>query len=71
MIVVFTPRPASNGNQQNSICSIYTLFSFKAGFEVVPIDESKKLDPTGLAVGAAMTHSKKRKREIIESAYNR
>ncbi|PVD31320.1 hypothetical protein C0Q70_06732 [Pomacea canaliculata] len=43
----------------------------KAGFEVVPIDESKKLDPTGLAVGAAMTHSKKRKREIIESAYNR
>lgn len=53
-------------------CVAFILFfSFKAGFEVVPIDESKKLDPTGLAVGAAMTHSKKRKREIIESAYNR
>lgn len=37
-------------------------------FEVVP---GMKLDPKGLAIGAAMVSSRKRKRELIESGYHR
>ena len=41
-------------------------------FEVVPVDqEAYKLDPVGLAMGAAMVTSKKRKRDMIDGAFNR
>lgn len=39
-------------------------------FEVVPAD-GPKLGPEGLAIGAAMVQSRKRKRDIIDDAYNR
>ncbi|XP_070204951.1 pre-rRNA 2'-O-ribose RNA methyltransferase FTSJ3-like isoform X2 [Littorina saxatilis] len=40
--------------------------------EVVPMDKaSLKLNPVGLAMGTAMVRSRKRRREIIESGYNR
>ncbi|XP_074642374.1 pre-rRNA 2'-O-ribose RNA methyltransferase FTSJ3-like [Tubulanus polymorphus] len=46
-----------------------------AGFEVVPAETQaakiRKLDPEGLAIGAAMVQSQKRRRDIIEGAYNR
>ena len=43
------------------------------GFEVVPKDtnENLKLNPTGLAIGAAMVSSRKRRRDVIESGYHR
>lgn len=44
------------------------------GIEVVPkssLDPSLKLDAEGLAIGAAMVQSRKRKREIVDSAYHR
>ncbi|KAL3860343.1 hypothetical protein ACJMK2_010479 [Sinanodonta woodiana] len=44
------------------------------GIETVAADDSSaipKLDPTGLAIGAAMVSSRKRRREIIENGYNR
>ena len=41
-------------------------------FEVVPVDnEAIKLNAHGLALGAAIVSSKKRKREVIESGYHR
>lgn len=40
-------------------------------FEVVPVDNSMKLNAEGLAVGAALVSSRKRRREIIESGYHR
>lgn len=45
----------------------------KDGFEVVPQDgsENLKLNPTGLAIGAAMVSSRKRRREVIESGYHK
>lgn len=48
----------------------------KAGdgdFEVVPVDNTPpvKLNAEGLAIGAAMVSSRKRRREIIESGYHR
>ena len=45
----------------------------KDGFEVVPKDktENLKLNLTGLAMGAAMVSSRKRRREVIESGYHR
>ncbi|XP_060070068.1 pre-rRNA 2'-O-ribose RNA methyltransferase FTSJ3-like [Ylistrum balloti] len=39
-----------------------------AGFEEVP---AGYLDPTGLAIGAAMVQSRKRKRDIIDGGYHR
>ncbi|KAH9518663.1 pre-rRNA processing protein ftsj3 [Bulinus truncatus] len=48
---------------------------FKMGdIEVVPvttIESNLQLDAEGLAMGAAMIHSRKRKREIIDSGYHR
>lgn len=45
----------------------------KDGFEVVPQEsnENLKLNPTGLAIGAAMVSSRKRRREVIESGYHK
>lgn len=47
----------------------------KDGFEVIPASEPaakvQELDAEGLALGAMMINSKKIRREIIESAYNR
>ncbi len=45
-----------------------------SSLEVVPISElgtKRKLDPEGLALGALMIQSKKKKEELIDSAYNR
>ena len=33
--------------------------------------EALKLDPVGLAMGTAMLRSRKRRREMVESGYNR
>ncbi|XP_059146415.1 pre-rRNA 2'-O-ribose RNA methyltransferase FTSJ3-like [Physella acuta] len=44
------------------------------GLEVVPastINSDLQLDAEGLAIGAAMVQSRKRKREIVDSAYHR
>ena len=41
------------------------------GIEVVPLDPSLRLDEEGLAIGAAMIKSRKRKREIIDTGYHR
>ena len=43
------------------------------GFEIAHTGptENLKLNPTGLAMGAAMVSSKKRRREVIESGYHR
>merc|ERR1712110_540785 len=41
------------------------------GIEVVPIDPSLRLDEEGLAIGAEMIKSRKRKREIIDTGYHR
>ncbi|CAL1544573.1 unnamed protein product [Lymnaea stagnalis] len=44
------------------------------GIEVVPVaetDSSLQLDAEGLAIGTAMIQSRKRKREIVDSAYHR
>ncbi|KAL4234651.1 pre-rRNA processing protein ftsj3 [Mactra antiquata] len=43
------------------------------GFEVVPVENpaSLKLDPQGLAIGAALVSSRKRRRELIDSGYHR
>ncbi|XP_022096346.1 pre-rRNA processing protein FTSJ3-like [Acanthaster planci] len=47
----------------------------KSGLEVTPAEDKaayvKYLDPEGLAVGTLMATSKKKRREIIEHAYNR
>nr|KAG5700602.1 hypothetical protein BaRGS_015398 [Batillaria attramentaria] len=44
----------------------------KAGFEVARAESDvQTLDPEGLAIGAAMVCSKKRRREIIENAYHK
>ena len=41
-------------------------------FEVVPANKPvRKLDPEGLAIGAVMVQSKKKREELIESGYNR
>ena len=48
------------------------MFLIVTDVEVVPVDkEAVKLDPVGLAMGTAMVRSKKRRREIVESGYNR
>ena len=58
----------SAGGQGDSQC----VFLFVTDVEVVPVDrEALKLNPVGLAMGTAMVHSKKRRREIIESGYHR
>ncbi|GAB1296972.1 pre-rRNA 2'-O-ribose RNA methyltransferase FTSJ3 [Apodemus speciosus] len=44
------------------------------GFEVVPIEDPVKyriLDPEGLALGAVIASSKKAKRDLIDSSFNR
>ena len=44
------------------------------GVEIVPatsIDPGSHLDAEGLAIGAAMVQSRKRRREIVDSAYHR
>ncbi len=44
------------------------------GFEIVPEEpprKVRKLDPEGLAIGAVMVSSKKKRMELIESGYNR
>lgn len=44
------------------------------GIEIVPkvsLDSSLKLDSEGLSIGAAIVQSRKRKREIVDSAYHR
>ena len=43
------------------------------GFEIVPQEKNEniRLNPTELAMGAAMILSRKRKREVIESGYHR
>ncbi|XP_041347432.1 pre-rRNA 2'-O-ribose RNA methyltransferase FTSJ3-like isoform X2 [Gigantopelta aegis] len=44
----------------------------KDGFEIVPPEEPVgRLDEVGLAIGEAMIESRKRKRDIIDGAYNR
>ena len=45
----------------------------KDGFEVAPQEsnENLRLNPTGLAIGAAMVSSRKRRREVIESGYHK
>lgn len=41
-------------------------------FEVVPANKPiRKLDPEGLAIGALMVQSKKKREDLIESGYNR
>ena len=44
-------------------------------FETVPLDirppQVRKLDPEGLALGAVMVQSKKKREELVDSAYNR
>ena len=41
-------------------------------FEVVPVGKKvRKLDPEGLAIGALMVQSKKKREELMESGYNR
>ncbi|XP_033747562.1 pre-rRNA 2'-O-ribose RNA methyltransferase FTSJ3-like [Pecten maximus] len=42
--------------------------STSTGFEEVP---AGYIDPTGLAIGAAMVQSRKRKRDIVDSGYHR
>ena len=50
----------------------WCVFLIVTDVEVVPVDkEAVKLDPVGLAMGTAMVRSKKRRREIVESGYNR
>lgn len=38
---------------------------------VVPTKRKRKLDPEGLAIGAVMVQSKKKREDLIESGYNR
>ncbi|KAL8569837.1 hypothetical protein ACOMHN_038530 [Nucella lapillus] len=47
--------------------------SDKNDFEVVPVAtaEDQKLNAVGLALGTAIAHSKKRRRDIIQSGYNK
>ncbi len=46
--------------------------SSKDSFEVVPVISNKrKLDPEGLAIGALLTQSKKKREDLVESGYNR
>ncbi|XP_076107166.1 pre-rRNA 2'-O-ribose RNA methyltransferase FTSJ3-like isoform X2 [Mytilus galloprovincialis] len=45
----------------------------KDGFETVPVDSANipKLNAVGLAIGAAMVTSRKRKRDIVDDGYHR
>ena len=47
----------------------------KCEFEIVPLEEPaakvRKLDPEGLAIGALLVTSKKKRLEVIESGFNR
>lgn len=71
-----TDSSDSDSSDEESVSALRPGFTKTSdGFETVPLENSlpqvRTLDPEGLALGALMVQSKKKREDLIDSAYNR